>query len=383
MPPAASIARAAAPAPVESQLILLQPEGEILDLATFPGGVVAVGDRFVDIPFKGSRVDAMSWTSADGVRWVRSPSARSARDGNMLAVAVRGSTILAVGDDLASGGGAIWRSTDGLVWTRLATGTTFAAESIRDVIALPDGWLVATTHIRNPSDPTRREAVGGRLYGSTDGVHWTYRNGTSTLFKGAHIRSLARTSRGFVAVGGIGGTEVNGIGEFAVAFASADSLRWRVAWDLPAHRYSSAGDAVAVGDHTVAMGGVVQGGWVSSDDDRWQPFSDPDVALPAEELEGVRVSRQVPGADATSGANGVVVIRPVLHQDHRLEWSTDGVAWSAAPLVLRDGIPDLVSYVVLTVVRGPDGLIAAGALGGPMLPQSQPAVWLVPDPTAP
>jgi hypothetical protein len=371
----ASTSPAAVQPAVVGQLIRLEPEGEIHDLAAFPGGIVAVGIRFVDIPVSGIRVDAMSWTSTDGAAWARSPSARSARDGWMRAVAVRGDMILAVGDDVRTGAGAIWRSTDGLAWTRVATGSVFKAESIRDIVALQDGWLVATAHL---SDPEGRTTDGGRLYGSTDGVHWTYRNGTARIFKGAHVRILATTARGLVAVGSFGGTDVNGGGEFAVAFASADSLRWRVAWDLPAHRYSSAGDVVAIGDRTVAMGGV-NGGWTSVDDDHWTTIADPDIAVAAATLEGDVGPYSIEGAVATEGKDGVVAIG-----GDRLEWSANGTDWSAVPVDLPSGVPlDPNAGVVLTMLRGPNGLIAAGALGGPMLPQSQPAVWLLPDPTAP
>jgi hypothetical protein len=374
-PAVASTSPAVDASPVVGQLIKLQPEGEIHDLATFPGGVVAVGLRIVDVPFKGIRFDAMSWTSTDGVAWARSPSARSARDAEMRAVAVRGDTILAVGGDVRTGAGAIWRSTDGLAWSRLATGSVFKSESIRDIVALPDGWLVATAHL---SDPKTRTTDGGRLYGSTDGVHWTYRNGTARVFKGAYVDTLATTARGVVAVGGFGGTESNGPGEFAAAFASPDSLRWRVAWDLPAHRYSSAGDVVAIGDRTIAMGGA-NGGWTSDDDDHWTPITDPDVAVPSGVMEGDVGPYTITGAVATEGDGGAVAIGW-----DRLEWSANGIDWSVVPVDLPSGVPlDPEAGVVLTMLRGPNGLIAGGALGGPMLPQSQPAVWLLPDPTAP
>jgi hypothetical protein len=87
---------------------------EMLAVAAFPGGIVAVG-REIDVD--GVEHPAV-WVAADGTEWARPPLATaggSAPVGSLHGVLVTSEQVLAVGD--LADDGAVWTSPNGVDWT--------------------------------------------------------------------------------------------------------------------------------------------------------------------------------------------------------------------------------------------------------------------------
>jgi hypothetical protein len=87
--------------------------GEVRDMLEVSTNLVAVGRE---------GQDAVAWTSTDGSAWTRTPAGSSALQAAVMErLATAGSRIIAVGQDHASGSGAIWTSTDGGSWAKAPT----------------------------------------------------------------------------------------------------------------------------------------------------------------------------------------------------------------------------------------------------------------------
>jgi hypothetical protein len=87
---------------------------ELLDVAAFPGGIVAVGRQ---IDAEGVEHPAV-WVATDGTRWAQAPLATadgSLPVGSLQAVVVTSEQVLAVGD--LADDGAVWSSPNGVDWT--------------------------------------------------------------------------------------------------------------------------------------------------------------------------------------------------------------------------------------------------------------------------
>ena len=94
-------------------------DGLTLAVSPVPAGYVAVGRS-------GDGVTAAAWTSADGMAWQRAPTTKTLRSRSTYAahaemddVAATSAGLVAVGwNSDANGAAVIWRSRDGLTWTR-------------------------------------------------------------------------------------------------------------------------------------------------------------------------------------------------------------------------------------------------------------------------
>ncbi|MBI3750235.1 MAG: hypothetical protein HY263_01095 [Chloroflexi bacterium] len=137
-------------------------QGSIRAMSMTPAGIVAVGSGS---PGSQSTNVAVAWRSTDGVHWTRATPGPWSSNATMSMIAVSGSSIVAVGTDLAAAA-ALWRSVDGLTWTREPSapiGDTGA--SIWGIIAGSRGFLVVGSIEGNL--PRRI------VWQSADGVAWT------------------------------------------------------------------------------------------------------------------------------------------------------------------------------------------------------------------
>ncbi len=143
----------------------------ILDIVRFGEGLVAVG---LDSSCC-EDTDALVWTSADGVEWERVPHDETVFGGDgdqiMTSVASSGGRLVAVGLDHGGlGDSAVWRSEDGLTWTRVPDESVFGAGvgggiEIISVEALGEGFVAGGL-----------QHIAG-LGGDMDAVVWTTSDG--------------------------------------------------------------------------------------------------------------------------------------------------------------------------------------------------------------
>ena len=318
------------------------------------GGFVSVG-----YVYPGWR--PVAWTSADAVTW--SLSRMGTTEFTFpVALAVRGSTIVAVG---RSGTRPLaWSSADGRTWQEHdvpTLGTNGVAERMTTVIATPFGFLAGGS-----VGPELFERHA-RFWISADGNTWQPVADDDTAFANAEVRSIVPWETGFVAVGVLGsGQRPTG----SVAWTSPDGQHWtRI--DAPDLLL---GRAVAL--VTAPFGGLVAVGadlneheafvWLSEDGSSWR-------LVPGE------ASRQYHGkvrmTDVVAVGSHLVAIGNYvgLQRGTATSWvSDDGLHWrrSRDAPVLEQGEP----YAVTT---GGPGLIAVGSFGAP--DDYIPTVWLSPS----
>ena len=190
---------------------------------------------------------------------------------------------------------AIWTSVDGATWERVPDSRQFEAGAytpmrqgeLTDVIANGDGFVAVG---RSLKDLVRRAAV----FRSDDGLRWT-RSRDEASFQLGTMEAIMATPTGFVAVGNV----LDGIDGHASAWTSPDGLAWvrttgnGAAFDIGGHGTFSDGrerggmiDVAWTGNRVVAIGTTCEpagGGcrgvaWTSDDGRSW--------TREADELEG-------------------------------------------------------------------------------------------------
>ncbi|CAN5184483.1 hypothetical protein BH24ACT1_BH24ACT1_05900 [soil metagenome] len=229
-------------------------EQRLLDIATGPRGLVAVGT---------DGASAAAWTSPDGFTWTRVPHDESVfgGPGDQLAEAVtalpdsRG--WLAVGAG-GQGDGAVWISPDGTTWARIAADGLGGPgdQDLLDVVARPGGLVAAGT-----------DGGSAAAWTSPDGTAWS----RSDLGPGQAM-ALAGGGAGLVAVGSTVGEGLD-----AVSWQSIDGTTWeRMEGDDLAGPLNQELAGVTVGDDIlVAVGATDLGGggdaaaWTSADAGAW------------------------------------------------------------------------------------------------------------------
>jgi hypothetical protein len=249
-------------------------------LAELPGdgpgsalAVVATTSRTVIVGSAGQA--AASWASASGGPWLAAP-AQSALEGPsggnaaMTSVAALGGQVIAAGyiDDPASGSqtGAVWRSRDGLTWSLDESSATFAGAQILG-LAVKGSTIVAVGTL---GDPT---------YGSAAAWWWSEGQGWRRAEVGGSdgaMRAVTATTGGFVAVG-------HGPGDHGAAtWTSSDGSAWEPASDQPAFHHGDSAVrmlSVTAGPGVILAGGLRQdigngaaAAWLSSDGTTWREF---------------------------------------------------------------------------------------------------------------
>jgi hypothetical protein len=170
-------------------------------------GLVAVGDDW-----SGGDLDAAVWTSVDGLVWSRVPHDAvvfgGLSDQVMSSVAAGGPGFVAVGQDWSAGHGdaAVWTSVDGLVWSRVPHdeavfgGPSDRLPSERSMSSVTAGGpgLVAVGYDWSGGDQD------GAVWLSTDGLVWSRVPRDRAVFGGPSIQSMLAVAAGgpvLVAVG--------------------------------------------------------------------------------------------------------------------------------------------------------------------------------------
>ena len=276
---------------------------------------------------------ATLWSSANGLRWARTPLTGPTEPSQATAAAEWHNTTVVVG---SVGVGASQRAA---VWISTAPGSSFRAVSVPAIPGVASMGLVT-------AGPLGLFAAGGAngkvaFWSSTDGTHWTEdANAEKIVSASVDPRINALLAEGDV-VYAAGSTQAGGSTEAAL-WTSGDGINW--------HRVDSAqavfggeGDRVItalapLGTGLVAVGGMDGGSgwspvsWISPNGASW---SQPSASFPmspraGEGLTGTLV-RAVSAWTSTSGSTELVAVGG-SSTAQRVWNSSDGVVWSEVPL---------------------------------------------------
>ncbi|MGH2467722.1 MAG: zf-HC2 domain-containing protein [Candidatus Limnocylindrales bacterium] len=209
------------------------------DVTAGPGGFLAVG-------LQSQPEAAAAWWSSDGLHWLADPAPEGAAGARVNALTRGGSTYVAVGQDAA--GAAIWWSHDGETFRRLALAAA-AGTRLLDVAAggpgfVAVGWTVDASQVQHAA-----------VWTSVDGLSWQVDPDESAL-PGVQLDEVTAWAGRLTAVG----TAPAG----AVAYVSLDGVSWQA---LPAGPgFSGAAFRAAIVDH----GGLLVAGRGSSGPGLWR-----------------------------------------------------------------------------------------------------------------
>ena len=337
----------------------------------------------------------------------------------MEAVTASANGLVAVGADDASGDldAAVWRSRDGVEWSRVDAGNPALAgdgrQVMTDVVAGGPGFIAVGSGT-NPAVSSEVEGVG-----FVEAVVWTSADG-ETWTRGSKAQSLTAddpclleepaTSMSAVAAGGPGfvavGTRNCRAHQHAAVWTSTDGLTWEMA---PPDREAALGPGdqimrdiverdgtlVAVGQATEGNAFSVPAAWASTDGITWTRAPDPPLldgttkgtlyAVTATETGFVAVG--VTAADpsqtflnaghALERSNSIFVLAS-QSMDAAVWLSADGLSW--APVDETTGLfTESEAQGMLDVSVAYGGLVAVGFTG--VLADRDAAVWLSEDGT--
>ena len=183
-------------------------------------GVVAVGEDW-----SGGEPDGAVWTSVDGVVWSRVAHDEAVFGGDdsqkIMSVTASASGYVAVGMDRSGGDfdAAVWTSVDGVVWSRVSHDETVfggAGNQQMDDVAFAESGFVAVGLEETGED------WDAAVWTSSDGVVWSRMAHDEAVFGGdanQQIVSVAVTEPGIVVVGD---EEANGDFDAAVWVAARE-----------------------------------------------------------------------------------------------------------------------------------------------------------------
>ncbi len=199
----------------------------------YMSGVCAGGPGLVVVGYDDDytlSTDAAVWTSPDGTTWTRVPHDEAVMGGQgslaMYGVVAGGPGLVAVGYDDSDGDAdaAVWTSEDGLTWARVPhSETVFGGPSdqkMNSVAVGDDGQLVAVGVDFGIDDGV------AAVWTSTDGVSWTRVARDDEVFGGPGNQSMndvVTGGPGYVAVG----NEFHLTYWLAAAWTSADGIVWK------------------------------------------------------------------------------------------------------------------------------------------------------------
>lgn len=267
-------------------------------LAARPGGgLVAVGAAGSGSPATGLPT---AWWTGDSTTWHQGgalPLPAGASAGTAQGLAVAGNRLVAVGWATTGSGQAAtaWTSTDGQQWQATTVDHATAA-AMHDVIALPDGGLLAVGQ-----DFDADGEGDGAVWASDDGATW--RRVTVSGIDGLGTQALDRVAAladgDLLAVG----QEPSGAGTTAHVRRSTDGITWATLdTDLPADAEVT-GLARLPDDRLLATGSLLAGGgrepmiWVVAPTaTHWE----------AEAPRGIPATGALLGASPGSGVAGTV-----------------------------------------------------------------------------
>ena len=239
-------------------------------------GLVAVGSDD-----SGGDQDAAVWTSSDGASWTRVAHDEIALGGpswqEMYAVVGTGGGLVAVGASDVAGGAdaAVWTSTDGLTWTRVPLNLSALgglSDQVMTGVVATDGGLVAVGVDWSGGD---QDAA---VWTSRDERTWTRSEHDETVLGGDDnqgMSAVVATDTEFVAVGSDGSAN----DADAAVWTSPDGATWtRVTPDTAVFGGSSRQEMLGVAvtaDGLVAVGFDDAGGdadaavWTTPDGGSW------------------------------------------------------------------------------------------------------------------
>ena len=327
-------------------------DGQVMSSVTVGGpGLVAVGH---------DASAAAVWTSSDGIVWQRVAHDEGVFGGDgeqeMSSVVAGGRGLVAVGWDAGREAAVVWTSTDGLVWERVAHDeAVFGGDRLQKMSSVVAGGpgLVAVGW------DAGREAAA--VWTSTDGLVWERVAHDEAVFGGGFrqsMRSVAVGGPGLVAVGHDGGRDA------AAVWTSTDGIAWQ---RVPHDEAALGGDSPLTTMYSITVGGpglvavgrdIWQGAvvWTSTDGLVWERVAQDEAAFGG---DGEQVMWSV-----TAGGPGLVAVGADSGRESAAVWtSADGSSWQR---ITHDetvfGGDDKQS--MRSVAAGGPGLVAVGSGGG-------------------
>ena len=225
-----------------------------------------------------SAFNAVAWTSSDnGLTWQRA-TVVGAADAAMSDVAATSNGFVAVGVDGHPSGGtqmigirgaAVWTSPDGTHWARTPTQPAFAGAQM-DHVTAADSVVIAT----GLDVPTGSGSVAPPIWRSADGLTWTRATAVSPTPLSLGADAAIWTGGSFV----VSGTQILGDGRYI--WTSSDGLGWSTADVQGASAPSLAG--LAISGSTIVLAGTPSAGgdvllWESTGGLSWQSIQPPAV----------------------------------------------------------------------------------------------------------
>jgi hypothetical protein len=194
------------------------------DVETMDGAFFATVEDF-------ERPAPQIWRSTDGQSWTRVAGGAELGAGVIKRLIRTPNGLLAVGASVNVGAvsganedvhAAVWRSTDGLIWSRVADQPAFADGTMVDV-AIRDGRYLAVGH--------DNEHAGGETWVSDDAVKWERADHPAFGPDGIELMTILALDAGFVVTGD--GPRPDGGLDF-MAWTSVDGRSWSAIPDQPA-----------------------------------------------------------------------------------------------------------------------------------------------------
>ena len=199
-------------------------------VASMGGRLVAVGTAGPwDTTGNRGGFDVAVWTSTDGQSWERVPVGQEGFDGpgsqGMSAVIAWNGSFVAVGGDGLDA--AVWTSFDGVIWrqNRDIQRDRQARISTMSDVAAWDGGLVAVGGVWSEDSWSNIGDVDAAVWTSTDGITWRrIAQQDDSVFGGVSdqaMTAVAASKSAIVVVGSEGGGS-----SYAAVWASVDGMNW-------------------------------------------------------------------------------------------------------------------------------------------------------------
>jgi hypothetical protein len=232
------------------------PVGKIRDLVVGGPGLVAVGEAFTGESWAPRPA---VWASADGRHWARVPHDLevfgSAEGGSIATVAAGSDGLIAVGGEFFGQGVTVWKSFDGLEWTRLPPNPDLGA--VDDLTVFNGGYVaVGAEHEGNASVAAAWLSSDGREW-SRATVSTDYGTGAFQGMRGVSARNGSLIAVGFDSDFGSG---------FPAVWMSDDGSEWALVRDdglrtsVPFPTHSQMWAVSTAQDEVIAVG------WFFDDD---------------------------------------------------------------------------------------------------------------------